>query len=126
MTGPESRVPPVIVTLPSCIDLDNCFDVFAELVSALIPGAQVVIADLTATTFCDTSAVRQIELARQCADEAGVQFRAVVPAGIVLRVLQILGIDQVWMPYPTLHAALAQERREAENPAEARRSTRLS
>lgn len=109
MTDSESTAPPVVVELPCCIDVANSIDVYAQLITAFTEGAPVVVADLTTTSFCDTSGIRQIELARQGADELGVDFRVVVPAGIVLRVLQILRLDQVWALYPTLEAALQQQ-----------------
>ncbi|MGN6791923.1 MAG: STAS domain-containing protein, partial [Streptosporangiaceae bacterium] len=98
-----------IVELPREIDLANSFDVFAQLFAAIRPETRSVIADLTATSFCDSSGIREIEHARLCAAEAGIQFRLVVPPGGVLRVLQILGIEQLWSPFPTLAAALDDE-----------------
>jgi hypothetical protein len=40
--------------------------------------------------------------------EAGVELRFVIPPGRVLRVLKLMGLDRVWLPYPTLQAALDQ------------------
>jgi anti-sigma B factor antagonist len=64
-----------------------------------------VVADLTATSFCDSSGIGETERARQDAIKEGVRFCFVVPPGGVLRVLQVMGIDRLWVPYPTLAAA---------------------
>jgi anti-sigma B factor antagonist len=98
-----------IVKLPREIDIANSRAVYAQLFGAIRPETRVVVADLTATSFCDSSGIGQIEHARQHATEAGVRFWFVLPAGDVLRILQIYGIDRIWSPYPTLAAALDQE-----------------
>jgi len=103
-----------IVKLPREIDIANCRAVYAQLFGAIRPETRVVVADLTATSFCDSSGIGQIEHARQHATKAGVRFWFVLPPGDVLRVLQTLGIDRIWSPYPTLAVALDQEAGRAE------------
>jgi anti-sigma B factor antagonist len=100
-----------IAKLPREIDIANCHAVYAQLFAAIGPETLVVVADLTATTICDSSGIGEIEHARQDAIKAGVRFRFVVPPGGVLRVLQVLGLDRIWSPYPTLAAALDAEAR---------------
>lgn len=107
----------VIVTLPPEIDITNCVDVYMQLCSAVAPGITIVVADMTRTTFCDASGIREISHARQYAADASVDLRSVIPAGSVLHVLKLLGLGQVWRPYPTLAAALERELgREIETP----------
>jgi hypothetical protein len=49
---------PVIVTLPTEVDLINQDWAYDQLCAALASGADIVIADFTATTFCDCSSMR--------------------------------------------------------------------
>jgi len=97
----------VIVPLPAEIDIANAEDVGEQLRAAFAPGVAVVIADLGATTFCDTSGARQLVLAHKRAAASNRVLRAVVPSAGVLRVLAILGVDRVLEIYPGLAEALA-------------------
>jgi anti-anti-sigma regulatory factor len=51
---------PVIVALPPEIDAANAEQACEKLYEAFASGAAVVIADLTATTFCDSSGIQQM------------------------------------------------------------------
>jgi anti-anti-sigma factor len=83
---------------------------WSELSSALAPGIGTIIADLTATIFCDSSGVRALLLAHQKAAASGVELWLVVPPGPVLRIIALLGVDEVLPIYPTLDAALDADR----------------
>ena len=96
----------VVVTLPDEIDMTNSDDVYNQLCSAMTPGIEIVIADLRLTTFCDAGGSTALSHARDHATEAGVEIRFVIPPGNVLRVLEMLGLDQVLPTYPSLGAAL--------------------
>ena len=98
---------PAIVTLPAEVDLGNAGEAGARLRAALRPGAAVVIADLSATTFADSSAVRVLLTALGAADATAAELRLVIPAPAVLRILQVLGFDGMFRIYPSLDAALA-------------------
>jgi anti-anti-sigma regulatory factor len=67
MTDTEPVTPaqpqPVIVTLPAEIDTANADSVCTQITAKFASGARVVIADMTATTFCDTSGTRALVLA---------------------------------------------------------------
>lgn len=106
MTDPQRRTRTAIVTLPREIDIANAADVYAKLFAAVQPDTKVVIADLTSTSFCDSAGIGHILRARLNAIDAGAEFRMVVPAGGVLRVLRVQGLDRVLQPYQTLLAAL--------------------
>jgi anti-sigma B factor antagonist len=64
-----------------------------------------VIADLTSTTFCDSLGARQLVLAHQDAKALGAQLRLALLSGNVRRVLELMGLDQVLLLYPTVQAA---------------------
>ena len=50
----RGRVSPTVVTLPAEIDMVNADHIGADLQAALTPGVTTVVADMTATTFCDS------------------------------------------------------------------------
>ena len=97
---------PEIVTLPEEIDIGNARRVGRELCAAFRPGVTVVIADLSATQFCDSSGVRSLLLARDAAERGDAELRLVIPAAPVLRVLSVLGLDRLLRIYPSLGLAL--------------------
>jgi len=98
---------PEIATLPAEIDIGNAEQAGCELRAAIRPGVTVVIADMTHTTFADSSAIRALLEARDTAAASQAELRMVIPPGPVLRVLQITGIDQRFQIYPSLDAALS-------------------
>lgn len=66
-----------------------------------------MVADLTATVFCDSSGVRIIVLAHDWAKADGIELRLTVPPGPALRVMQLIGLDQLLPIYPGVNQALA-------------------
>jgi anti-anti-sigma factor len=105
-------VVPEIVALPAEIDLMNADLVGQDLGAAFRRGEAVVIADMSATRFCDTSGARSLLLARDTAIAHGAELRLVIPAGAVMRALRILGADRLLQIYPSLDLALTGARQE--------------
>src|SRR5215469_4448769 len=104
----DGRVAVVALALPAEIDITNALDSCAQLCAAMDDGAQLVIADMTATRFCDTSGFRMLLLASQIAVDHRTDFRVVMPTGgAVLRALKMLGIDKVLSTYSSLPDAMA-------------------
>ncbi len=79
MANPEYLSTPVIVPLPTEIDIANGAAVGQQLCAAFSPGVTIVIADMTATVFCDSSGISQLVLAHHCAAAHRAQLRLVVP-----------------------------------------------
>lgn len=106
---PDKMAPtltPVIVALPGEIDVTNAADAEAQITGALTPGVTVIIADLTATRFCDSTGLQHLLRAGEKAAGSGTQLRlAVAPDGTVARVMQITGIRRHIAVYPTLQEA---------------------
>ena len=99
---------PAVVVLPAEIDVTNSELAFGLLAAALAPGVPMVIADLTATSFCDTSGVRALVQAHEQAVARGAQLRLAVPqGGSVRRVLELTGLGRVLNVYPGLDEAIA-------------------
>jgi anti-sigma B factor antagonist len=100
--------PPQVVTLPPEIDLGNSGRVADQLRAAFRPGASVVVADLTPTTFCDTSGARILVLASKEAAASGIELRLAVLEGNVRRMMVLLGLDHVLHIYPSVAEALSE------------------
>ena len=105
-TTAKPFVVPEIITLPDEIDVTNAQSVGDELQAAFGSGAAVVIADMSGTTYLDSSGVRYLLLAHEHAAQAGAQLRLVTESAAVLRILQITGVDRLLKIYPNLQAAL--------------------
>jgi anti-sigma B factor antagonist len=96
-----------VVVLPAEIDVTNSEHVYQQLVAALAPGVDTVVADMTATAFCDSSGVHAIMHAYETADARGVRMRlAVSPGTSVNRVLQLIGVGRLIPVYLSLEEAL--------------------
>ena len=107
MNDQAERTMPVVVVLPAEIDVTNSELVHDKLVAALTPGVGVVVADMTSTSFCDSSGVHAVIFANETAVARGVQMRiAVSPEGSVRRVLQLIGVAGVVPVYPSLAEAI--------------------
>jgi anti-sigma B factor antagonist len=101
-------VMPVVVELPAEIDVTNSEQVYQQLVAVLAPGVDTLVADMTATVFCDSSGVHAIMHAYETADAREVQLRlAVAPGTSVGRTLQLVGVGRLMPVYPSLAEALA-------------------
>ena len=108
MSDQAEQTMPVVVVLPAEIDVTNSELVHERIVTALTPGVDVVVADMTSTTFCDSSGVHAIMHAHESAAERGVQLRlAVSEHTSVQRVLQLIGVSRLVPVYSTLEEALA-------------------
>jgi anti-anti-sigma factor len=101
---------PAIVELPTEIDVLNAEEVRDLLVRAAVPGVTLVVADLTNTTFCDSSAFQEILSARQKLATTGVELRLALPDANLRRVMRTLGLEQVLRPYPSVFAAVGRYR----------------
>ena len=106
-------VVPEIVTFPAEVDLDNARDLGTALIGAFGPGVAVVIADMTATTFCDSSGLRFLLMANDIAAERGAELRLVIPSQSVLRVFRVTGVDQLLRIYRSMADALSDAPRAA-------------
>ena len=65
-----------------------------------------VIADMTATTFCDSAGITILIRAKKQATAHGAELRLLLSCPNVVRVLQIQGVNAVLPIYHNLEAAL--------------------
>jgi len=96
-----------IVTLPVEIDLANAELVRQDLLSVVVQGATRVIADMTATTFCDSAGITALVRVVQQATAHGTGLRLAARSPAVTRVLALTGVDRLIDVYPSVAAALA-------------------
>ena len=98
---------PVVVTLPAEIDVANADSIGGQIAAAVASRPKAVIADMTATTFCDSLGVRVLVLAHHDAAAHGTELRLLLPCPGVMRIMEVLGVDAVLPIYQSLEEALA-------------------
>jgi anti-sigma B factor antagonist len=102
MNEQRAQIMPVVVVLAAEIDVTNSDEAYEQLAAALAPDVGTVIADLTQTSFCDSSGVQAILRAHDLADSRDITLRlAVSPGGSVRRVLELTGATSVVPVYST-------------------------
>jgi len=95
------------MTLPAEVDLANAEQVREDLLSVVAQDASLVIADMTATTFCDSAGVSALVRVARRAAASGSGLRLAASAPAVTRVLGLTGVDKLIKIYPSIAAALA-------------------
>jgi anti-anti-sigma factor len=98
-----------VVVLPAEIDAINARETGDDLLAAFVPGVTAVVADMTATTFCDSSAVHMLAHVRREAFVNLAELILVVPSAGVLRVLALTRMDTMLPIYATLAEVLSAE-----------------
>lgn len=96
-----------VVKLPVEVDVSNADQVRQDLVTLAEQGAALVIADMSATTFCDSAGVTALVRAVRKANASGAGLRVAASAPGVTRVLAITGVDRLIGIYPSVAAAMA-------------------
>jgi anti-sigma B factor antagonist len=102
-----TTAPLTVVTLPAEIDMATAHAIGEQVAAALAPGVQAVIADMTATTFCDSAGINMLIRAKKRATAHGAELRLLLSCPNVLRVLKIQGVDAVLPVYHSLEEAQA-------------------
>ena len=97
----------VVVSMPAELDVANALAAEQQLRAAFRPGVKVVVADMTSTVFCDSSGIHALVIAYRHAVAHDAQLQVAVPHDNVVRVMKIVGLDQLVPIYPSLAAAQA-------------------
>ena len=105
--APRPPAGTTVVTLPAEIVYANAGQVGDQLAAAFAPGVTTIVADLTPSTFCDTSGIREMVTAQKLAAASNAEFRLVIPPGQLMRIFTVAGLDGWLSIYPNLSAALA-------------------
>lgn len=98
--------PTAVIRLCAEIDLTVADDLREALLSVLNQGALVLIADMTATTFCDSAGITALIRAARRAAANGAVMRLATVAPPVLRVFTLVGLDRLIDIYPSVEDAL--------------------
>jgi anti-sigma B factor antagonist len=96
-----------IVTAAGEIDLTNAEYLRDALLSALNAGADSLVVDLTGASFLDSAGVTALVRASRRAGASDAALRLAVTAPAVLRVLNLVGIDQLVPVLGSVAAAVA-------------------
>lgn len=104
---PAAGGEPFIVAMPEMIDVTNAEHACDRLASVIEAGAGLVIADLSATAFCDAAGAHRLLMTASQAAARGCRLRLVIPPGALMRrVLTLLEIDHLLPVYATLAEAM--------------------
>jgi anti-sigma B factor antagonist len=95
-----------VVKLPAEIDITNADGIREELLAVVNRGAEVMVADMGDTTFCDSAGVSALVRAFRRASSSGTKMRLVVGGQAVERVLTLTGVDRLIEVYPSVDAAV--------------------
>jgi anti-sigma B factor antagonist len=95
-----------VVTAPAEIDITNAGLLRAALLSALEDSPPVVVVDMTATDFCDSTGLNVLVRAQKQASAQGTALRLVIRAAAVQRMLAVTGVAELFAMHDTLAAAL--------------------
>jgi anti-sigma B factor antagonist len=96
-----------VIKLPAEVDASNSDQVRQDLAAAVAQDASLVIADMSATTFCDSAGLTALVRAVRKATASGARLRVATGEPAVTRVLGITGVDRLIEIYPSVAAAMA-------------------
>ena len=98
-----------VVRIAGEVDMSHEEELRAELRAAVEADARGIVVDLTECEFIDSSAIRALLLSRQEKDsEQGDESLAVAASSEqILRILSVMGLDQVLPIKPTVDEAAA-------------------
>jgi anti-anti-sigma factor len=102
----RSQVSLAMIASPREIDSANVGWLRESLTSA-VRDHSVVVVDLSASTFCDSSGIRAFVIAMQDARGTGCDLRIVMGGPAVRRAFKLTGVDQVLRIFDTLDEATA-------------------
>ena len=106
-TAAATMGPLTVVTFAAEIDVATAGAIGEQIAAALAPGVHVVIADMTATTFCDSAGINMLIRASKRGAANGTELRLLRTCPSVLRIMRIQGVDAVIPIYQNLEEALA-------------------
>lgn len=98
-----------VIALSGEVDLYSCPEFKEELLRVIADGARLVVVDLTATTFIDSTALgvllRGVERLREKSDG---QLSVACTDPNICKVFEVTGLDRIFSLYSSREEALAQ------------------
>ena len=98
---------PAVVAFPEHVNVSNATRIGEQLLAVLDRGAAVVIADMSATAWCDGACADVVARACQQAMVRRTELRLVATAPAVRRLLAAEGLDRLVPVYSSVEAAAA-------------------
>ena len=95
-----------VVAFPEHVDMSNAAQIREQLMGVFDRGAAVVIADMSATAWCDYVGVDAVARACQRAAVCRAELRLVATAPSVRRLLAAEGLDRLVPVYSSVEAAI--------------------
>lgn len=95
-----------VVTFPERVGVPDAARIGEQLLAALSSGAVTLIADMSATVWCDQAGVEAVARAYQRAAASQAKLRLVICAPDVRRLMSAEGLDRLVPVYASLEAAL--------------------
>jgi phosphoserine phosphatase RsbU/P len=102
-----------VVTMPAEIDITSASGVSDLLAAVAAESPEVITADMTATTFCDSAGVNALARAHELAAAGGSELRLALGDSPATRVIQLIGLDQIVPLYRDVQQSLATPRERA-------------
>ena len=103
---PHPLSAPVIMTLPAAIDVTNADQVHDHLSAVIASAAPLIIADLSATVFCDAAGADWLRMIGYHTAARSGRLRLVIPPGALMRrMLTLLSIDHLLAVYASITEA---------------------
>lgn len=93
-----------VVTVGGEIDLYTAPQLRNELVEALEAGARRLVIDMSRAGFCDSTGISVLLSAMKRSRDRGGDLELVAPGTAVMKVLQVTGLDEVFVIHPDLDA----------------------
>jgi anti-anti-sigma factor len=95
-----------IVTMPAELDVTNTSEAGELLAAVIAQSPEVITADMTATTFCDSAGVHTIARASELAAASGAELRLALGDSPAARIFELTGFDQLLPVYPDIQQSL--------------------
>ena len=92
--------------MPAELDVTNTSEVGELLAAVIAQSPDVITADMTATTFCDSAGVHAIARAHEQAVAAGAELRLALGDSPAARIFELTGFDQLLPIYSDIQQSL--------------------
>ena len=92
------------------IDVATAESVETAVSAALAAGAGLVLLDFTGVTFIDSTGLGMLVKSHRSAEARGAVFAVVHPTAPTLKLIRVLGLDQLLHVYESREQALAEAR----------------
>jgi anti-anti-sigma factor len=97
-----------VVTPPAEVDASNADALRAALHIAAARGHVTIVVDMSHTEFCDSTGLSVLVRAHKRAVAEGGELRLVISSAAVLRIMEVVGVDQLIPSFTSLEGALAE------------------